>query len=153
VHLKLKQIVLFINFHFWMCHACSRSTSLAKEPGSPALRTPATVSKHTCLSPSLASAITGLTWTQSPLTLPPLYLSGSPLQYYLSYVLVSPCADAVPVLLPVCSVLNVNSPYLPLISSVGPDRLSWRRESNISMYYFVDKLDIELCLVVTATKH
>ena len=42
---------------------------------SPALRTPATIITHTCLPPSHASAIIGLTWTQSPVSFPPLYLS------------------------------------------------------------------------------
>ena len=35
----------------------------SRAPGSPALRTPATVITHTCLSSSGASAIIGLTWT------------------------------------------------------------------------------------------
>ena len=50
-------------------------TWYSKAPGSPALRTPATIITHTCISSSPASAIIGLTWTQSPMSLPPLYLS------------------------------------------------------------------------------
>ena len=49
----------------------------AKAPGSPALRTPASIITHTCLPSSRASAIIGGTWTQSPV-------------YYLTYICLFP---------------------------------------------------------------
>ena len=47
------------------CHACSCSSSpwLSRAPGSPGLCNQATISMHTCLSPSRASALIGLSWT------------------------------------------------------------------------------------------
>ena len=90
----------------------------SRVPGCPALRSPATIITHTCFPHHEHQRFIALTWTQSLVLFLLLFL---PVPRFSIDYHMSLCYPVLmfSVLFHVCAVLNVHSPYLSFISSIG----------------------------------